>query len=141
MAGDRRAWPSRRKPVHHVTRPPQGRRSSATLEVQQTTPLHMFKAIGSNTLGCPINATGDIHWASVLDSFTQKALVVLSISKALGLGPCHAGITFIAAVVPTMFCESRLFCYPTHPHYTLRPRGGRGRLSSWWVTVADGCAN
>ena len=46
-------------------------------------------------------------WASVRSA--QETVVVLYMNRIWGLDPHQAGIAFIVAVVPAIFCESRIF--------------------------------
>ena len=52
----------------------------------------------------------------------QETTVVLHMNKVWGLDSRQAGIAFIAAIVPTIFCESRTFPL-SHPPEIFRPCG------------------
>lgn len=53
-------------------------------------------------------------WGLVLTA--QETTVVLHLNKVWGLDPHQAGIAFIAATVPAIFCESKVFSPLSRPH-------------------------
>jgi len=54
-----------------------------------------------------------------LDWSGQETAVILHLNKVWGLDPRQAGIAFIAAVIPAVFCEPRtLFCLSAHTMYS-----------------------
>lgn len=60
-------------------------------------------------------------WGLVLTA--QETTVVLHMNRVWGLDPRQAGIAFIAAVVPAIFCEFSILFLLSHPHDVFQLRG------------------
>jgi len=67
--------------------------------------IALFRLMKSSRAGVCIILTllWGLAWAG------QEAAVVLHLKRVWGLDPHSAGIAFIAAVIPTIFCESEVF--------------------------------
>ena len=53
-------------------------------------------------------------WGLILTA--QETAIVLHMNRVWGLGPHQAGIALIAAIIPAIFCESRMLI-PLPPHH------------------------
>ena len=86
----------------------------------------LFRLLKSSRAGVCIILTliWGFGWAG------QEAAVVLHLNKVWDLDPHQAGTAFIAAVVPTIFCEFRVFFSlpPVHPECV-----GYSRYPIWFV--------
>ena len=76
----------------------------------------LLKLVKSPRAAAPILLA--LIWGSIMAA--QETVVVLHMNRVWGLDPHKAGIAFIAAVVPAIFCGSRMF-FPNSSH--LQPRG------------------